>query len=65
MTPHPPHTLPPEVNHLTPFQMIIAGAVLLLILWLAYKIGVVILRIVAGLLFLGLIGYGIWYLFIR
>lgn len=65
MIPHPPTALPPEVNHLTPFQMIIAGAVLLLVLWMAYKIGKVILRIVAGLLFLGLAGYGIWYLFFR
>ena len=63
--PHPHHLPPPEVNQLTPFQMVIAGALLFLILWLAYRIGKVILRIVAGLLFLGLAGYGIWYLFNR
>jgi hypothetical protein len=45
--------------------MIAGGVVLLLVLWLAYKIGKIILRIVAGLLFLGLVGYGIWYLFVR
>jgi hypothetical protein len=66
VTPHPPTpALPPEVSHLTTFQMIIAGVVLFLVLWLAYKIGKVILRIVAGLLFVGLVGYGIWYLFFR
>jgi|GEM_PF-1225958 hypothetical protein len=50
---------------LTPFQMVIGGACLVLLLWLAYRIGRVILRLVAGLLFLGLLVFGIWYLFIK
>jgi hypothetical protein len=45
--------------------MIIGAVLLVLVLWLAYRIGKIILRIVAGLLFLGLAGYGIWYLFLR
>ena len=48
---------------LTPIQMVFATVCLVLVLWLAYRIGVVILRIVAGFLFLGLVAYGIWYLF--
>ena len=50
---------------LTPFQMTIAAVCLVLLLWVAYRIGRVILRLVAGLLFLGLLVFGIWYLFIR
>ena len=50
---------------LTPLQMVAAGAVLMLLLWVAYRIGVVILRVVAGLLFLGLLVSGIWYLFFK
>ena len=50
---------------LTPFQMTIAAACLVLLLWVAYRIGRVILRLVAGLLFLGLLVFGIWYLFIK
>ena len=50
---------------LTPVQTAIAAVCLVLVLWLAYRIGVVILRIVAGLLFLGLIAYGLWFLFIK
>jgi hypothetical protein len=51
--------------HLGPGQMVIAAVCLMLVLWLAYRIGVVILRLVAGILCLGLVAYGIWYLFIR
>lgn len=64
MIPHPP----PAPQHLPPMtttQTVIAVILLLLVLWVAYKIGKVILRVVAGLLFLGLAGYGIWYLLIR
>lgn len=64
MIPHPP----PAAQHLPPMtttQTVIAVILLLLVLWVAYKIGKVILRVVAGLLFLGLAGYGIWYLLIR
>jgi len=50
---------------LTTFQMTIAAVCLVLLLWVAYRIGRVILRLVAGLLFLGLVAFGIWYLFIR
>jgi hypothetical protein len=49
----------------TPVQTAIAVVCLVLVLWLAYRIGVVILRIVAGLLFMGLIAYGLWFLFIK
>ncbi|GEM_PF-4134793 len=64
MTPHPP-PMPPEFVHLTTFQKVVAVLVILLVLWIAFKVGKVILRIVAGLLFLGLAAYGIWYLFLR
>jgi len=50
---------------LTPFQMVIGVVCVMLLLWLAYRIGKVILRLVAGMLFLGLLVFGIWYLFIR
>jgi len=50
---------------LTPFQMTIAAVCLVLLLWVAYRIGKVILRLVAGVLFLGLLVFGIWYLFIK
>jgi hypothetical protein len=50
---------------LTPFQTAIAAVGLVLLLWVAYTIGRVILRLVAGLLFLGLLVFGIWYLFIK
>jgi hypothetical protein len=43
----------------------LAAACLVLLLWVAYRIGVVILRLVAGLLFLGLLVFGAWYLFIK
>ena len=50
---------------LAPWQMAVAAAALVLLLWVAYRIGKVILRVVAGLFFLGLLAYGIWYLFIK
>jgi hypothetical protein len=50
---------------LTPFQTVIGVVCLVLLLWLAYRIGKVILRLVAGMLFLGLLVFGIWYLFIK
>ena len=64
MNPHPP-ALPSQVSHLTPVQTAIVVVAAFLALWLAYKIGKVILRIVAGLLFLGLAAFGIWYLLIK
>lgn len=50
---------------LAPWQMAVAAAALVLLLWVAYRIGKVILRVVAGLLFLGLLVFGIWYLFLK
>ena len=50
---------------LTPVQTGIAVLCLVLLLWVAYRIGKVILRVVAGMLFLGLVVFGIWYLFIK
>lgn len=35
------------------------------VLWVAYKIGQVLLRLALGLLVLGLIAYGIWHFLIR
>ncbi len=64
MITHPP-AVPQHLPPMTPTQTVIAVILLLLVLWLAYKIGKVILRVVAGLLFLGLAGYVIWYLLIR
>jgi hypothetical protein len=45
--------------------MTIAAVGLVLLLWVAFIIGKVILRLVAGMLFLGLLVFGIWYLFIK
>jgi len=50
---------------LTPTQTVIGAVCLVLVLWLAYRIGKVILRLAFGLLFLGLVAYGIRYLFLR
>jgi len=50
---------------MTPFQMTLAVIGIVLLLWVAYRIGKVILRLVAGFLFLGLLVFGIWYLFIK
>lgn len=50
---------------LTPFQTVLGVVSLVLLLWLAYTIGKVILRLVAGILFLGLLVFGIWYLFVK
>jgi hypothetical protein len=50
---------------LTATQMVIAAVCLVLVLWLAYRIGKVILRLAFGLLFIGLVIYGIRYLFFR
>ena len=50
---------------LTPVQMVEAAVILVLLLWIAYRIGRVILSLLGGLLFLGLVGFGLWYLFYR
>jgi len=46
-------------------QLTLGILALLLVLWIAYKIGKIVLRILAGLLFLGLIGYALWYFLLR
>jgi hypothetical protein len=46
-------------------RIVIACLVGAAILWFAYKVGKIVLRILAGLLFLGALGYGIWYFFLR
>jgi hypothetical protein len=50
---------------LTPGQTVVAIVCLVLLLWVAIRIGAVILRLVVGLLFLGFLLYGVWYLFIK
>lgn len=45
---------------MTPLQGALLGAALFVLLWIAYKIGKIILRIAAGLLFLGLVSYAVW-----
>jgi len=46
-------------------QILIILAVVFLALWLAYRIGRVILRITVGLVFLGLIAFALWYFVLR
>jgi hypothetical protein len=46
-------------------KILIALVVLFLALWLAYKIGKVLLRIVVGLAFLGLIAFALWHYLLR
>ncbi|MBP1626120.1 MAG: hypothetical protein H6Q00_595 [Holophagaceae bacterium] len=46
-------------------QLILLLIGTVLVLWVAYKIGQVILRLALGLAALGLIAYGIWYFFVR
>lgn len=41
-------------------QLVAAGLGLILLLWVAYKLGKILLRILAGLLALGLISWCIW-----
>ena len=74
-----PHSGPaPHVQHsesvsvtrvsgppLTPFQTVLGVLALVLLLWVAYRIGRVILRLVAGVLFLALLATGVWYFFIK
>jgi len=46
-------------------RIVILVSLLVLVLWVAYKIGKVVLRILAGLAFLGLAVFAVWYLFLR
>lgn len=50
---------------MNPIKILITLAVLFLVLWLAYKIGKVLLRIVVGLVILGLIAFALWHYFLR
>ena len=50
---------------MTPVQILVLLAILFLALWLAYRIGRVILRLAVGLVFLGLVAFTFWYLFLR
>jgi hypothetical protein len=54
-----------RLGPLTRLQTVLLAIGLLLLLWVAYRIGKVILRLAAGLLFLGLLVFGIWYLFFK
>ena len=47
---------------MTPLQIALAVSALVVVLWVAYKIGKVILRVAAGLAFLALIAAAVWYL---
>jgi len=38
---------------------------LVLLLWVAYKIGKVVLRVLAGFAFLAAVAFAVWYLFLR
>lgn len=44
---------------------ILSALMILLVLWLAYKVGKIVLRIAAGLAFMGCIAALIWYIFLR
>lgn len=48
---------------MTPLHAALLGILLFALLWVAYKIGQIILRIAAGLLFLGLAAYVVWRFF--
>ncbi len=45
-------------------QAVLLSIALFALLWVAYKIGKIILRIAAGLLFLGLVAYAVWRFFL-
>ena len=44
------------------WKLAAAGLGLVVLLWVAYKLGQVLLRILVGLVALGLISWGIWHL---
>jgi hypothetical protein len=50
---------------MTWLHYVIGALLLIALLWIAYTIGKVVLRILAGLLFLGLAGFLIWWLVVR
>ena len=43
------------------WKLALAGLGLMLLLWIAYKVGQVLTRILMGLVALGLISWGIWH----
>jgi len=50
---------------MSPLQILILLAVLFLALWLAYKIGKVLLRVTVGLVVLGLLAFALWHFVLR
>jgi len=48
-----------------PLKALAILLILILVLWAAYRVGQVVLRILAGLVFMALAGVVVWYLFIR
>ncbi len=50
---------------MTPLQWALSFAAVVTLLWLAYKIGKVVLRVLAGLLFLGAAAFVVWYFLFR
>lgn len=50
---------------MTTSTLVILTILAVLILWVAYKLGQIILRLALGLAALGLIAYGIWRFLIR
>nr|WP_320131941.1 hypothetical protein [uncultured Holophaga sp.] len=50
---------------MTPLELTVLAIALLLLLWVAYRIGRFLVRLLFGLVALGLIVYGIWYFLIR
>jgi hypothetical protein len=50
---------------LTAGQTLLVGVGLVFLLWVAYRIGRIVLRVVAGTVFLALLVFGIWYFLIK
>lgn len=50
---------------MSPLHAVIAVTGLVLLLWVAYKIGRVVLRVLAGLAFLAAVALAVWYLFLK
>ena len=47
------------------YHLILALIALVIVLWVAYNIGKVVLRVAAGLAFLGLLIFFIWHIFTK
>ena len=50
---------------MSPIKILIILTALFLALWVAYRIGKVILRVAVGLAFMGLIAFAFWRFFFR